>query len=87
LAFMGDETTGGCDAWALGLCVWFALYTFLRAAMEVETWAPNVRATAAALGVAEAAFATPLAIALAQLWARAFVTRHRVPMTARPKSL
>lgn len=83
LAFMGDETTGGCDAWALGLCVWFALFTFLRAAMEMETYAPSMQATAAALGVAEAAFATPLAIALAQLWARAFVTRPRVVKAAK----
>lgn len=77
LAFMGDETTGGCDAWALGLCLWFALFTLLRAALEAETYAPSVRATAAALGVAEAAFATPLAIALAQLWARGFIRRQR----------
>lgn len=77
LAFMADETTGGCGVWALGVSVWFALFGCLRAAMEVETFSVSTRDAAAALGVAEAAFAAPLAAALAQLYARALAPRRR----------
>jgi hypothetical protein len=77
LAFMADETTGGCGVWALGVSVWFALFVCLRAAMEVETFAVRTRDAAAALGVAEAAFAAPFAAALAQLYARALAPRRR----------
>jgi hypothetical protein len=82
LAFMADETTGGCGVWALGVSVWFALFVCLRAAMEIETFALRTRDAAAALGVAEAAFAAPLAAALAQLYARALAPRRR-PAVAR----
>jgi hypothetical protein len=77
LAFMADETTGGCGVWALGVSVWFALFVCLRAAMEVETFAVRTREAATALGVAEAAFAAPLAAALAQLYSRALTPRRR----------
>jgi hypothetical protein len=77
LAFMADETTGGCGFWALGIATWFALFGCLRAALEMETFAASTRAAAAALGVAEPAFAAPLAVALAQLYARALNGRRR----------
>jgi hypothetical protein len=50
--------------------------------MEIETFALRTRDAAAALGVAEAAFAAPLAAALAQLYARALAPRRR-PAVAR----
>jgi hypothetical protein len=77
LAFMADETTGGCGFWALGIATWFALFGCLRAALEMETFAMTTRDSAAALGVAEPAFAAPLAVALAQLSARALSARRR----------
>jgi hypothetical protein len=80
LAFMGDETTGGCAVWALGLSVWFALFACLRSAMETETFSDSTRTAAGALGLAEAAFAAPLAVSLAQLYARAMVSRRRAAL-------
>jgi hypothetical protein len=77
LAFMGDETTGGCGVWGLGLSVWFALFASLRASMEAQTFSESTRDAAAALGLAEAAFAAPLATTLAQLYARAMPSRRR----------
>ncbi|MFT3923038.1 MAG: hypothetical protein QM778_10920 [Myxococcales bacterium] len=62
LAFMGDETTGGCTAWALGLCGWYAGYAGVRFALEVDTSGPL-----RTLGLAEPALIAPLAVALAQL--------------------
>ena len=72
LAFMGDETTGGCTAWALGLCGWYAGYAGVRFALEVDTSAPL-----RTLGLAEPALAAPLAVALAQLIAHLVGRRTR----------
>lgn len=94
LAFMGDETTGGCGAWSLGLCIWFGLFVGLRLAGELDGGSADVVATRIArsdaqaglsfyaLGVAEAAFAAPFSVAIAQLIARAFVSRHRTVVAA-----
>jgi hypothetical protein len=72
LAFMGEETTGGCIAWALVLSGWFALYACVRYALEAG--GPEPMRT---LGLAEPALAAPLAVALAQLLARGLGTRSR----------
>jgi hypothetical protein len=77
LAFMGDETTGGCHVWAYGISLWFGLFACLRWAMERDGL-PELNGSAAALGLAEAAFASALAIALAQLGARVYVARSRL---------
>lgn len=80
LAFMGDETTGGCHAWAIGILVWFGLFACLR-------WALEQGAGAAAgsyqpLGLTEAAMTAPFAVALAQVCAQLFVGRAKA--TPRP---
>lgn len=72
LAFMGDETTGGCTAWALGLCGWYAGFAGVRFALEVDTSGPL-----RTLGLAEPALAAPLAVALAQLVAHLVCRRTR----------
>jgi hypothetical protein len=72
LAFMGDETTGGCTAWALGLSAWFMGYAALRFALEID-----VSAAARTLGLAEPALAATLSVALAQLAARGLGRRTR----------
>lgn len=77
LAFMGDETTGGCHIWAFGISLWFGLFSCLRWAMERED-SPELSESAAALGLTEAALASALAIALAQLGARVYVARSRL---------
>ena len=78
LAFMGDETTGGCHAWAAGVSIWFGLYAALRSALEHGAGSALGTARGAALGLSEAVLAGALAVALAQIVARAFVTRSRV---------
>jgi hypothetical protein len=75
LAFMGDETTGGCHIWAIGISVWFGLFACLRWAIERDS---ELSASAAPLGMAEAALASALAIALAQSCARIYVARSRL---------
>jgi hypothetical protein len=77
LAFMGDETTGGCHVWAFGISLWFGLFACLRWAMERND-SPELSESAAALGLTEAALASVLAIALAQLGARIYVARSRL---------
>ncbi len=77
LAFMGDETTGGCHIWACGISVWFGLFACLRWAIERDS-TPDLSAAAAPLGMAEAALAAALAIALAQFAARVYVARSRL---------
>lgn len=72
LAFMGDETTGGCNAWALVLSGWFVLYACLRYALEAD--APE---TVRTLGLAQPTLAAPLSVALAQLLARTLGVRSR----------
>jgi hypothetical protein len=82
LSFMGDETTGGCSAWALGLCTWHALYACVRAALEVD-----MPPAARALGLAQPALAAILAVGLAQLMALGFGQRGRKdaePLAAAP---
>lgn len=77
LAFMGDETTGGCHVWAYGISLWFGLFACLRWAMEREG-SPASGGPSAALGLTEAALASVLAIALAQLGSRLYVARSRL---------
>jgi hypothetical protein len=72
LAFMGDETTGGCDTWALGLFAWFGLYALVRHALDA--YGPG---SVSLLGLLEPALAAPAAVSLAQLLARAFGPRDR----------
>ncbi|HEY6881150.1 MAG TPA: hypothetical protein VI299_24155, partial [Polyangiales bacterium] len=75
LAFMGEETTAGCDVWAFGLWVWYGLFACARFAIEGglagEPQQPNFQT----LGLLEPALAAPTSIALAQLFARTFVSR------------
>lgn len=84
LAFMGDETTGGCRAWAIGISCWFGLSAALRWALERSAAeaagpAPALGSSrGAALGVTEAALAAVFAVALAQACASWFVSRSRV---------
>jgi hypothetical protein len=72
LAFMGNETTGGCDTWALGLFAWFGLYALVRHALDAY-----VPGSVSLLGLLEPALAAPAAVSLAQLLARAFGPRDR----------
>jgi hypothetical protein len=74
LAFMGDETTGGCEGWAIGLFLWFGGFAMVRYALNglEGPAAPEARAV---LGLVEPAVAAPTAIALAQLGARALGLR------------
>jgi hypothetical protein len=72
LAFMGDETTGGCDSWALGLFAWFGLYALVRHALDA--YGPG---SVSLLGLLEPALAAPAAVSLAQLLARALGPRDR----------
>lgn len=65
LAFMGDETTAGCTAWAFGLCVWYGAYAGLRFALDGDQ-----TLSARALGLADPALVAPLGVALAQLLSR-----------------
>jgi hypothetical protein len=75
LAFMGEETTGGCDVWALGLWVWYGLYACARFALE-GGFEPQ-QSSFQTLGLLEPALAAPTSVALAQLFARTFVNRAR----------
>jgi hypothetical protein len=72
LAFMGNETTGGCDSWAVGLLLWFGLYALVRHALDA--YGPG---SVSLLGLLEPALAAPAAISLAQLLARALGPRDR----------
>lgn len=72
LAFMGNETTGGCDVWALGLFSWFGLFAVVRYATET-----SASSAQALLGLLEPALSAPLSVALAQLLARALGPRCR----------
>lgn len=74
LAFMGGETTGGCDAWAIGLLVWYGLHACVRFALESVASTAEV-GNSRTLGLVEPALAAPTAIALAQLFARWFGAR------------
>jgi hypothetical protein len=74
LAFMGDETTGGCDGWALGLFLWFGGFAMVRYAINAAL-VPTSPPAAALLGLVEPALAAPTAIALAQIASRALGPR------------
>jgi hypothetical protein len=78
LAFMGDETTGGCHAWAAGISGWFGLYACLRWGLERAAAKGPLTSINAALGLTEAVLACVFAVALAQVCARLFVARSRV---------
>ena len=69
LAFMDDETTGACDIWAGCLLVWYAVHSVAREALVAEGAATDEAMST--LGLTEPIFAAPLAVALAQLLARA----------------
>ena len=81
LAFMGDETTAGCDVWAMGVLIWYGVFAIVRFALEsrgVGSLHPNVQT----LGLIEPALAAPTAVALSQLFARAVGSRARRVPTA-----
>jgi hypothetical protein len=72
LAFMGGETTGGCDVWALGVSVWFGLFACARFALEERgVRIPNFQT----FGLLEPALAAATAVALAQLFSKIFGTQ------------
>jgi len=75
LAFMGGETTGGCDFWALGLLVWYGLYAAVRFALESADPAHAPSPNGQTLGLIEPALAAPTAVALAQVMARTLGAR------------
>lgn len=75
LAFMDDETTGACDIWAGCLLVWYAAHALSREALIAE--GPGMDEGLSTLGLTEPVFAAPLAVALAQLLARALGQQHR----------
>lgn len=77
LAFMGEETTGGCDVWALGLWVWYALFACARFALEGGFDAQPAQPSLQTLGLLEPALAAPTSVALGQLFARFFPKRGR----------
>jgi hypothetical protein len=77
LAFMGEETTGGCDVWALGLWVWYGLFAIARFALEGGFEPQPQQPSFQTLGLLEPALAAPVSVALAQLFARFFVSRPR----------
>jgi hypothetical protein len=67
LAFMGGETTGGCDVWALGLSIWYALFACVRFSLEGAHGGGFQT-----LGLLEPALSAPTAVALAQMFSRIF---------------
>jgi hypothetical protein len=75
LAFMNEETTGGCDVWALGLWVWYGLYACSRFALEGGLAGPALEPNLQTLGLVEPALAAPTSVAFAQLFARILVSR------------
>lgn len=77
LAFMGDETTAGCDIWALGIAVWYGLYAIVRFALETRGLRGPLSPNLHTLGLIEPALAAPTAVALAQLFARTLGSRTR----------
>lgn len=77
LAFMGGETTGGCDVWALGLMLWYGLYAGVRFALETSTLPGIPSGNVQTLGLVEPALAAPTAVAFAQLFARSLGARSR----------
>ncbi|HEX5655642.1 MAG TPA: hypothetical protein VFX59_00535 [Polyangiales bacterium] len=76
LAFMSDETTGGCDVWALGLWVWYGLFACARFALEGGFEAQPQQPSFQTLGLLEPALAAPTSVALAQLFARFFAAKR-----------
>jgi hypothetical protein len=76
LAFMGNETTAGCDVWAIGLLAWYALFALVRYALE-SGGAGGANPNLHTLRLIEPALAAPTAVAAAQLLARALGSRTR----------
>jgi hypothetical protein len=75
LAFMGDETTGGCDGVAAGLFLWFGVHALVRHALDglEHPASPSM----SLLGLLEPLLAAPSAVALAQLLSRVVGPRSR----------
>ncbi|MET0285653.1 MAG: hypothetical protein ABW352_14335, partial [Polyangiales bacterium] len=86
LAFMSEETTGGCDVWALGLWVWYGLFACARFALDGGFEAQQGQPSFQTLGLLEPALSAPTSVALAQLFARFFVSRPRLGHAPRPSS-
>lgn len=74
LAFMDDETTGACDIWAFSLLCWYAVQ---GAAREILPDNQPLDESLSTINLAEPVFTAPLAVALAQLFARALGQQHR----------
>jgi hypothetical protein len=77
LAFMGGDTTGGCDVWALSLFSWYALFAGVRYALETTAIPGLPSGNVQTLGLIEPALAAPTAVAYAQIFARTLGTRGR----------
>jgi hypothetical protein len=82
LAFMGDETTAGCDVWAGGLLSWFALNAVTDASVDV--WGGSDAPLGEALALAEPAFAAACAVGLAQLAANYLGRKRHSSASVRP---
>jgi hypothetical protein len=82
LAFMGDETTAGCDVWAGGLLSWYALNAMTDASVDV--WGGSDAPLGQALALAEPTFAAACAIGLAQLAANHLGRRRLSSASVRP---
>ncbi len=76
LAFMDDETTGACEIWATGLLVWYLVQAVAHEALSAD--ASPAEQNLDALGLTQPIFAAPLAVAVAQLLARALGRQHRL---------
>ncbi|MEY4515279.1 MAG: hypothetical protein RLZZ450_7401 [Pseudomonadota bacterium] len=72
LAFMGGETTGGCDVWALGLSIWYGLFACVRFSLEGVLGGGSYPPNFQTLGLLEPALSAPTAVALAQMFSRIF---------------
>ena len=77
LAFMGGETTGGCDVWALGLSIWYGLFACVRFSLEGVLGGGSYPPNFQTLGLLEPALSAPTAVALAQLLSRIFGRARR----------
>lgn len=78
LAFMGGETTGGCDVWALGLSIWYGLFACIRFSLEGVLGGGSYPPNFQTLGLLEPALSAPTAVALAQLFSRIFGRGRRL---------
>lgn len=77
LAFMGDDTTAGCEAWAVGLLGWYVLFAATRFALTNTSSGDGTPSALDALGLIEPGLAGCLSVASAQLAAHALGGKRR----------